>query len=183
MSGHTHAHGRQDGRTHGLVDASIKRSRAGLRAIGLAITAVKGFASGVEGWGMTIEQHGVRMTSRSGEPRGIQVTEETLDPSGLVLTISGELDLATAPVLRDRLAAAIDAGQHRLVIDLSAISFLDSVALATIVHAKQRLPEDGRLALAVDPSSYVMLVFQSGGLQHVLDLVDTRAQAIELVSG
>ena len=131
---------------------------------------------------MTTESRTVRITTRNAEPRGIQLTEETFDPSGLVVTVSGELDIATAPALRDRLTAAIDAGTRRLVIDLSAISFLDSVALATIVHAKQRLPEDGKLALAIDPSSYVMLVFESGGLPKVLDLVETRAQAIELVS-
>jgi anti-sigma B factor antagonist len=132
---------------------------------------------------MTIEQHGVLVTTTGGESRGIQVTEETFDPAGLVLAVTGELDIATAPALRDRLDAAIEAGTHRLVIDLSAISFLDSVALATIVHAKQQLAEDGRLALVVDPSSYVMLVFEGGGLRQVLDLVDTRAEAIELVSG
>lgn len=132
---------------------------------------------------MTIEQHGVRVNTETAEPRGIQVTEETFDPSGLVLTVSGELDVATAPALRDRLDVAIDAGKHRLVIDLSAISFLDSVALATIVHAKQRLPEHGRMALAIDPSSYVMLILESGGLQQVLDLAETRAHAIDLVSG
>jgi anti-sigma B factor antagonist len=131
---------------------------------------------------MTIERQSVLATTRSGEPRGIQVTEETFDPSGLVLTVSGELDIATAPVLRDRLADAIEAGRHRLVIDLSALSFLDSVALATIVHAKQKLPEEGRMALAVDPSSYVMLVFEGGGLANILDLVETRSQAVELVS-
>ena len=122
------------------------------------------------------------MTTTSGEPRGIQLTEETFDPSGLVLTVSGELDIATAPALRKRLDAAIDAGKHRLVIDLSAVSFLDSIALATIVHAKQRLPEDGKMALAVEPSSYVMLVFEGSGLPKVLDLVETRAQAIEHVT-
>jgi anti-sigma B factor antagonist len=131
---------------------------------------------------MTTESRTVRVTTKNAEPRGIQLTEDTFDPSGLVVTVSGELDIATAPALRDRLTAAIDAGTQRLVIDLSAISFLDSVALATIVHAKQRLPEHGKLALAIDPSSYVMLVFESGGLPKVLDLVDTRAQAIELVS-
>jgi anti-sigma B factor antagonist len=132
---------------------------------------------------MTIEQHGVTLTTKRGEPRGIQVAEETIDTSGLVFTVLGELDIATAPTLRDRLDAAIDAGKHRLVIDLSALSFLDSVALATILHAKKRLPEHGRMALAIDPSSYVMLVFESGGLRQVLDLVDTRAAAIDLVSG
>ena len=122
------------------------------------------------------------MTTGSEEPHRIEVNEETFEPSGLVLVVTGELDVATAPTLRDRLGAAIDAGTHRLVIDLSAISFLDSVGLAAIVHAKQRLPEEGRLALAVDPSSYVMLVLESGGLPKVLDLVETRAQAIDLVS-
>ncbi len=132
---------------------------------------------------MTIEQNAVVVTTTSWESRGIQLNEETFDPSGLVIAVSGELDIATAPALRDRLTTAIEAGKRRLVIDLSAISFLDSVALATIVHAKQRLPEDGRMALAVDPSSYVMLVFESGGLPQVLDLVETREQAIYLVSG
>ena len=105
-----------------------------------------------------------------------------MEPSGLAITVGGELDIATAPALRDRLAAAIDAGKHRLVIDLSALTFLDSVALATIVHAKQRLPEEGRMAIIIDPSSYVMLVFESGGLPKVLDLVETREEAIALVS-
>jgi anti-sigma B factor antagonist len=131
---------------------------------------------------MTTEHQDVHVTTTSGEMRGIQMTEETFEPSGLVLTVSGELDIATAPSLRDQLTAAIDAGRHRLVIDLSAISFLDSVALATIVHARQRLPEHGKMALAIDPSSYVMLVFESGGLPRVLDLVETREQAIEHVS-
>ena len=131
---------------------------------------------------MTIEQKAVVVTTASRKARGIELTEETFDPSGLAITVSGVLDIATAPALRDRLEAAIEAGTRRLVIDLCAISFLDSVALATIVHAKQRLPEDGRMALAVDPSSYVMLVFESGGLPQVLDLVETRDQAIYLVS-
>lgn len=132
---------------------------------------------------MSIEQKAVVVTTASGEPRGIRLTEETFDPSGLVVTVRGELDIATAPALRDLLDAANEAGTHRLVVDLSAITFLDSVALATIVHAKQRLPEDGRMALVVDPTSYVMLVFESGGLPQVLDLVETREQAIYLVSG
>ena len=131
---------------------------------------------------MTIEQKAVVVTTTSGEPRGIQVTEETFDPSGVVITVTGELDIATAPTLRDRLDTAIEAGTHRLVIDLTSITFLDSVALATIVHAKQRLPEGGRIALAVDPSSYVMLVFESGGPPQVLYLVENRDQAIYLVS-
>jgi len=131
---------------------------------------------------MTIERQAVHVASKSGEPRGIQVTEETFDPSGLAVTVSGELDIATAPALRDRLNEAIDAGTYRFVIDLSAVSFLDSVALATIVHAKQRLPEKGRMAIATEPDSYVTLIFESSGLANVLDIVGTRSEAIEHAS-
>jgi anti-sigma B factor antagonist len=131
---------------------------------------------------MTIDRQGVLVTTGSDQPHRIKMTEETFAPSGVILTVSGELDIETAPALRDRLFSAIEAGQHRLVIDLSAISFLDSVGLATIVHAKQRLPEEGRMALAIDPSSYVMLVLESSGLPKVLDLAETRAEAVEHVS-
>ena len=131
---------------------------------------------------MTIEQQSFLVTPKGAEARGIQLTEETFDPSGLIVTVSGELDISTAPALREQLDAAIDAGKHRLVIDLSAISFLDSIALATIVHAKQQLADEGKMAIAIDPSSYVMLVFESTGLPRVLDLFHTRALAVEHVS-
>ena len=131
---------------------------------------------------MTIERQEVLVTTPGGEPRGIQLTEETFEPAGVVISVAGELDIATAPPLRDHLNAAIEAGRRRLVIDVSAISFLDSVAIATIVHAKQLLPEDGKLAIVVDPASYVMLVFEGSGLAKVLDLVETREQAVAHVS-
>jgi acetylornithine deacetylase len=143
---------------------------------------VKNSGEAVEGIPMTPERQAVHVATKSGEPRGIALAEERFDPSGLAVAVSGELDIATAPALRDRLNDAIDAGTRRFVIDLSDVSFIDSVALATIVHAKQRLPEDGKLAIAADPESYVMLIFESSGLANVLDLVGSRAEAIEHVS-
>ncbi len=67
---------------------------------------------------MTIEQKAVVVTSASGEARRIQLTEQTFDPAGLVITVSGELDIATAPALRDRLEASLEAGTRRLVIEM-----------------------------------------------------------------
>jgi anti-anti-sigma factor len=131
---------------------------------------------------MTIQKQEVHVTSSSGEPRGIQVAEVPFEPSGLVLAVSGELDIATAPALRERLENAIKAGKSRLVIDLHGVDFLDSVALATIVHARKEMPEHGQLALAVEPGSYVMLIFESSGLNKMLDLVETREAAIALVT-
>lgn len=111
-------------------------------------------------------------------PHAFNLVEETVEPGGLVLIGSGELDIATVSTLRERLDAAIDAGTHRLVIDLLDVRFLDSVALAVIVNAKRRLADEGKLVVVVDRSSYVMLVFECSGLPGIIDLADTRDEAV-----
>lgn len=111
-------------------------------------------------------------------PHAFKLVEETVEPGGLVLIGSGELDIATVSTLRERLDAAIDGGTRRFVIDLSDVRFLDSVALAVIVNAKRRLAGEGKLVVVVDRSSYVMLVFECSGLPGIIDVADTRAEAV-----
>ena len=111
-------------------------------------------------------------------PHAFHLVEEPIEPSGLLLIGSGELDIATVATLREPLDAAIDAGARRLVIDLSDVRFLDSVALAVIVNAKRRLAGEGKLVVVVDRSSYVMLVFECSGLPGIIDVADTRDEAL-----
>ena len=109
-------------------------------------------------------------------PGSFALAEEALGPGSVALVASGELDAATASQLRDGLNAAVDAGVKRLVIDLSDVSFIDSVSVATIVSARRRLADAGRLAVVVkDP--YVLLIFQAGGLEDVLHVVQAREDA------
>jgi anti-sigma B factor antagonist len=116
--------------------------------------------------------------SKSLPPSALRLTEESLEPSGVVLTVGGELDIATAQELRTRLNAAVDAGLSRLVIDLRPLSFLDSVALATLLQARRRLGEDGRLAVIVAADSYVRLIFEVAGMPQCIDIFETREQAV-----
>jgi anti-sigma B factor antagonist len=113
---------------------------------------------------------------------GSAVTEERIAPSGLLLSATGELDIATAPALRERLTAALDAGVRRLVIDLREVSFMDSVAIAVLVHASSQLGPDGRMAIVIAPGSYTRLIFEAAGLDGCLDLVATREQGVAFVS-
>jgi anti-sigma B factor antagonist len=115
-------------------------------------------------------------------PHAFSLTEEALEPSGLALIGSGELDIATVETLRKRLDAAVDAKVSRLVIDLSDVRFLDSVALAVILTAKRRLADEGRLIVVVDRSSYVMLVFECSGLPGIIDMADTRDEAVAMLA-
>ena len=117
------------------------------------------------------------------DDRSFQVTEELLEPSVLVLTVFGELDIATAPELRTRLTAALEQGATRLVIDLRELSFLDSVAVATLLQARARLGDEGRMGVVVDPDSYIRLILEVAGMPRCLDIVETREQAVALVTG
>jgi anti-sigma B factor antagonist len=105
---------------------------------------------------------------------------EPLGSDGLVLTVSGELDVATAPALRERLREATDAGVRRIVLDLCGVTFIDSLTLAAIVGARTRLGDEGSMAIATC-HHYVLLIFEAGGLDGLLDVVETRDEAVALV--
>lgn len=111
-------------------------------------------------------------------PDEFRLVEERLVPSGRLLTVSGELDIATAPDLRTRLDAAVDAGTQRIVLDLGAVSFMDSVAMAAIIHTRTRLGDKGKIAVVVPNDSYTRLVFEIAGLPRCLDLFETRDHAV-----
>jgi anti-sigma B factor antagonist len=110
------------------------------------------------------------------------LTEQPL-PRGLVLAVAGELDLATAPKVRERLAAAVDSGATEIVVDLRAVTFMDSIGLAAVLHARRRLRVGGRLALVVAPDSYVHLVLEIAGMPRALAIFENRDAAVAHVRG
>ena len=109
-----------------------------------------------------------------------RIETEPLDGMGL-LAVHGELDLSTAPKLREAIGEFVDAGVQKLVIDLSGVDFVDSVALAVLVRTRQRLGDHGALALVVQPESYGMLIFEASGIASVLPLFETREEAVAAV--
>jgi anti-sigma B factor antagonist len=110
------------------------------------------------------------------------MTEDPL-PSGLALSVSGELDIATAPAVRERLGAAVDSGATSIVVDLRKVTFMDSIGLAAIVHARSRLRAGGRLALVVARDSYTQLVLEITGMPRALAIFEDRDEALEHVGG
>ena len=109
-------------------------------------------------------------------PPAFYVLESPLASDGVVLTVHGELDIATASEFRERLDAAVDAGAKRLVLDLTPVAFMDSVAIAAMLHTRTRLG-DGALAVVIPQGSYTRLVFEIAGLPRCLDVFETLADA------
>jgi anti-sigma B factor antagonist len=110
-----------------------------------------------------------------------ELTEELLS-SGLVINVAGELDMATAPALRERLSRATADGASALVLDLRGVTFMDSIGLAAILHARSRLIEGGRLAIVLARDSYPQLVLETAGMPRSLALFETREAAAAFVT-
>jgi anti-sigma B factor antagonist len=108
---------------------------------------------------------------------------EDQDAAGAhVIAVAGEVDIFTAPELKRAIAAAIDAGARRLVVDLTETRFLDSTALGVLIGAVKRLrPLDGRLVIVnTEPST--AKTFEITGLDQIFTIVPAREQALASVA-
>jgi len=102
----------------------------------------------------------------------LRVTTERIDDRVTVLTVTGELDRDSVPVLDAAADAALTAGAVRLVLDLGPLTFCDSSGLRLLVELHKRT--DLRLAGARPPVDTVIHVVN---LDRMLALHPTVAEA------
>jgi len=95
-----------------------------------------------------------------------------------VLAVGGEVDVATAPRLREQLIGLVNQGSHRIVVDLTAVDFLDSTGLGVLVGALKRVrTHDGDLSLVCDEPR-ILKVFEITGLTKVFAMYADVDQAV-----
>jgi anti-anti-sigma factor len=87
------------------------------------------------------------------------------------LAFTGELDLETAPTLREVVADVCRHDIDSVVVDLAGATFIDSVGLSVLLSTHLRLQDEG-LTLGVVPSAPARRMFELAGVTGVLDLID-----------
>jgi anti-sigma B factor antagonist len=97
------------------------------------------------------------------------VSPRKLDAHTAVLSVEGDLDLASAPSLKWALADAVGAGATQLVIDLAQVSFIDSTALGVLVGAHRSLDRGTRMAITCSRPE-VLNIFELTGLDSTFDI-------------
>lgn len=103
------------------------------------------------------------------------VTEESAGRS-IVVTLSGEIDVAAAPTVRERLEQAASR-DGTLIVDLTGVSFIDSTALGVLIGIhKQRAGADAGMRLVVSEPR-ILKVFEITGLTDLFDIVPSLAEA------
>jgi anti-sigma B factor antagonist len=105
----------------------------------------------------------------------------TADLGNGVFTVSvaGEVDLATAPELKEALAEVVRSGATGVVVDLSNASFIDSTTLGVLMGAVKRLrPGGGELVIAChDPN--IRKIFEITLLDRVFRIFETPGAGVE----
>ncbi len=99
---------------------------------------------------------------------------------GVVLRPIGEIDLSCAAMLRQRLSQIQDSQPARLVIDLSAVPYMDSSGVATLVEAMQIARRTGSKLILCALQDKVRSIFEIARLDMVFAIVDTVDDAAAL---
>ena len=107
-------------------------------------------------------------------------TEEVVRNAS-VITILGELDIATSPKVRELLSEAARDGDPPLVIDLTGCEFVDSTGLATLLHgAKPAQNGESNVAL-VCTGGEVRKLLELTAIDRTIPVYETLDSAIDAV--
>lgn len=115
-------------------------------------------------------------------PLGGHMVTATLSsprPNTTVCTVIGRIDVVTAPVLCDTLIEAVHDERPHLVIDLSAVDFVDSAGLQAIFESLDRYDIDGHVAVVVDSSSEAVTPLEIAALDEFLDRHGDLTRALQ----
>jgi anti-sigma B factor antagonist len=100
-----------------------------------------------------------------------------------VVVLRGEIDAFTAPSLRGDLRRLVEeTGALIVVVDLEAVTFLDSSGLGALVGVFRRLRERGGHLRIVPPRTAASRIFELTGLDAVLELYPDREAALSATS-
>ncbi len=94
-----------------------------------------------------------------------------------VLAVTGELDVATAPQLRQEAVRLATSGRTHLVIDLSGVDFLDSTGLGVIVGVLKRVRTHGGELAVAGAENHVRKVFDLTRVSDILPMYATADEA------
>jgi anti-sigma B factor antagonist len=87
-----------------------------------------------------------------------------------MLRVHGEVDIYTAPRLKEAVVAALDGGAASLAFDLSHVGFLDSTGLQVLMSAKKRTAERGGDVYLVGVGGQIRRVFNLLSLERIFQL-------------
>ena len=107
-----------------------------------------------------------------------EAASESLDRGIHVVSVRGEVDLATGPAFERALAAVPGDGVESVIVDLTDCSFMDSTGLHLLTRAQERFDSAGGRVVVVSENRSVLKLFGITGLDEVFAIYPSRAAAL-----
>lgn len=95
-----------------------------------------------------------------------------------VIIATGEIDVATADEVMAVITKALDEGQRQVLLDLAAVTFIDSTGLGMLIKAHRRARSTAATFAVVHPTAQTRKLIAVLGLDRLLSVYDTREQAL-----
>ncbi|MHB8780776.1 MAG: STAS domain-containing protein [Candidatus Geothermincolia bacterium] len=113
--------------------------------------------------------------NHSGRDADLQIKEEKVGPYR-ILQLKGEVDVYTAPKLREAIIMQVEEGERDIVVDLEDVDFLDSTGLGVLVGGLKRVkPFSGSLGL-ICTQEKILRIFRITGLTKVFPIFSSKDQ-------
>jgi anti-sigma B factor antagonist len=96
-----------------------------------------------------------------------------------VVVLEGEIDIYSAPEFKEVLVNGIEGGAHKMIVDLSKVTFIDSTALGVLVSGAKRVrPRNGNLDIVCTDEN-IIRIFEITGLDRIFGIYPSRVEAIK----
>ena len=95
-----------------------------------------------------------------------------------IVAVSGEVDVYSAPSLKDNITELLQSGTSTLIVDLSGVAFLDSTGLGALVEARAATSEAGGSLPLVCSQERILKLFTITGLDGVFTIYPTVSDAV-----
>ncbi|MDO8588113.1 MAG: STAS domain-containing protein [Armatimonadota bacterium] len=111
------------------------------------------------------------------------INARSLNSSIPLIELEGEVDVYTAPQLKQQMISLLEQGHTEMVVDLTKVEYLDSTALGVLIGGLKRVRErDGNLPL-ICPSARIRRVFEITGLDKIFDIYNSEDEAKSELAG
>jgi anti-sigma B factor antagonist len=109
----------------------------------------------------------------------VDLTLETRREDGhTIIAVGGEIDVYTAPKLRDKITQLVSDGNYDLVVDMEHVDFLDSTGLGVLVGGLKKVrAHDGSMRL-ICTQERLLKIFRITGLAKVFAIHGSQAEAL-----
>lgn len=118
------------------------------------------------------------MNDEEREGAALDIALESVGDFSLI-SLSGEVDVYSAPKLRETIKDLVDKGEYHIIVDLEKVAFLDSTGLGVLVGGLKRVkPHKGELGIICNQEK-ILRIFRITGLTKVFPIYRSREELPE----